>query len=227
MDAKKQAKKMAKNYDNYTAIKAQFKAQNRKELREMIADIRGHWEAYKNSWRYREMLTQRQKAKPETEQRKILIEKITKEKDKNLLDFFQQCDTIAKAEAPKYIRISVDWVNSSVWGKNPHAEIWTEDGYFTGRASGCGYDKLSTAVAEALNKSNSILKLLYNKYEQALRKDKKANKCEVLGYGSGYSKPYFDGGVGYSSFQNIFNNLGATVNTWQSGRSYDCMEIRF
>ena len=75
MDKTNKAPKMAKNYDNYTSIKAQYKTQNRKELKEMIADIHNNWESYKNSWRYREMLTQRQKAKPETEQKKILIEK--------------------------------------------------------------------------------------------------------------------------------------------------------
>ena len=59
------------------------------------------------------------------------------------------------------IKISIEWKKSATWGANPHGEAWLsfidKDGhrnskYVTfGGVSGCGYDKLSTAVAGCLN----------------------------------------------------------------------------
>lgn len=214
-------------YKDYKQIKAKAKKENKEETAKRCADILQNWEQIKGGWLYREKLTKRQKEKPETEQKKIIIEKIKKEQADKLARFLEECDQIANAQECEYIKISVNWAKSATWGWNPHAELWTNDGYYTGRASGCGYDKLSAATAEALNKSKSVLKLLYNKYEQALRKNKNATKRDVLGYGSGYSKPYFEGGVGYSSHWSIFKNLGAKINTHQEGKTWDCMEIRF
>lgn len=57
------------------------------------------------------------------------------------------------------INISVHWSRSRTWGMNPHAEAWvcfedkkygTRSAYGKGSASGCGYDKRSSAMGEAL-----------------------------------------------------------------------------
>ena len=118
-------------------------------------------------------------------------------------------------------------MRSRTWGSNPHAEIWTNDGYFTGSASGCGYDKLSAATAEALNKSDAVLKVLYTLYEKALRKDKKATPHNAIAYGAGYETPYFEGGVGYSCHDTIFRKFGAKVHEWHEGKMWDSMIYRF
>ena len=57
----------------------------------------------------------------------------------------------------KHLKICIEWKRSRTWGNNPHASYWVEfadgtrdfgSGY---TASGCGYDKASTVVAEIFN----------------------------------------------------------------------------
>lgn len=216
-----------KHYTEYKAIKQKAKNETRKSISKRCGQVRTDWDNFRTSWAYRDYLTKRQKEKPTGEQKRIIIDKIKKEENKRLAAFLEKCDNIAKAEELTSVIISVEWVRSHTWGMNPHAQIWTNDGYYVGSASGCGYDKLSAAVGEALNKSPAVLRALYDKYEQELRKNKSATLRDSLGYGSGYSSPYFEGGVGYSCHRSIFDKLGAKSNTWNEGRTYDHMEIRF
>jgi len=215
------------NYKEYKEIKNTYKkyiAENQKKFKNNIMNM--SFEELKESY-YIKDLTKAQKQKSEKEIRKIIIEKNIKENTKRLEKFFKQCDEIAKAETPKNIIISVSWAKSKTWGANPHAEVWASGFYTIGSASGCGYDKLSTAIAIAFNKNNSILKLIYTNYEKALRKNKNISIRESVGYGLGYITPSFDGGVGYSCFRNFFHNIGAKVNTWTEGKNWDSMTIEF
>ena len=77
--------------------------------------------------------------------------------------------TAAAAPALSFLSVSVEWKRSSVWGHNPTATARTDDGTFTGYASGCGYDKESAAVGEALNKSPAVMRVLYQAAEQAMK----------------------------------------------------------
>lgn len=86
------------------------------------------------------------------------------------------------------INIIVEWVNSKTWGANPHAtaEIWSKDKngapkyeYFKGTASGCGYDKESAAIAQALNQSNAVLKAFSLYKENSIKKLKKSTETET------------------------------------------------
>lgn len=82
------------------------------------------------------------------------------------------------------------------------------EGKYTG---GWGYDKLSSAISEVLNEYLPLKELLYNYKEKYLFENKllQANNHEILGYGSGYGiLPYFEGGVGVSSYYKIFNTIG-------------------
>ena len=119
----------------------------------------------------------------------------------------------------------VEWSKNPYWGMNPHAEIWG-NGYFTGSASGCGYDKLSSAIADALNKNYSALKLVYNLYEKELRKNPNATP-HTVNYGMGYLYPYYEGGVGYSCFSQIFKKAGAKVNEHLATNTSNIMIIKF
>ena len=82
------------------------------------------------------------------------------------------------------------------------------EGKYTG---GWGYDKLSTALAEVLNQYHPLMKLMYEYIDNKMWEEGSLtiNNHEVLGYGSGYRiLPYFESGVGVSSFYKIFDNLG-------------------
>ena len=136
------------------------------------------------------------------------------------------------AAAPDLVEISIDvqWSKNRTWGANPTAEIRTADGYFSGHASGCGYDKQSAAVGSALNQSPAVMKVLYKAAEKALASGEHFKKFnngviswgDLLGYGSGYGVlPYFEGGVGVSCFWSIFKGCGFSARSVASGRMYD------
>jgi hypothetical protein len=98
----------------------------------------------------------------------------------------------AAAAAPvlSFLSVDVEWKRNSYWGNNPTATAWADDGTTTGHASGCGYDKESAAVGEALNQSPAVLRVLYEAAEAALQEGRSfetlSSGCvswrEVLGY---------------------------------------------
>ncbi len=101
-----------------------------------------------------------------------------------------QLDEVATAADLNHISVSVDWVRSQTWGYNPRVEVRTNTGFFTGSASGCGYDKESAAIADAFNKSNSILKALYTLKETALRAGQSdESKTASCGRSNGTKEP--------------------------------------
>ncbi len=144
-------------------------------------------------------------------------------------------DRVAEAPDLGYISICVEWKRSATWGMNPTAYARTNGGNASGKASGCGYDKESTAIAEALNQCDSVLKALYTYKEsqlQAGHSDESRTACtgrdnrNIIGYGAGYAIiPYFEGGVGASCFWSIFKKLGYKVNEFHSGKHSDYYEI--
>lgn len=147
--------------------------------------------------------------------------RIKKKYRKKVQSGLEMLEQITKAEAPDEITIHVDWVKNTYWGNNPHATITDDKRRYFGSASGCGYDKRSAAIAEALNQSCSILKILCNKKELELKKGNTGTNCNMIGYGSGYSAlPKFESGVGVESFRRIFENCGYNWNDY-SGEKYD------
>lgn len=129
------------------------------------------------------------------------------------------------------VSIEVEWKRSRTWGYNPHASVVINhrNRYF-GSASGCGYDKRTAAVGEALNQSAVILRMLYACKEKALaggwRPESKNPYAPGNGgcihYGAGYGTlPYFEGGVGMSSFEGVFNACGLKMTHIADGRHYD------
>ena len=148
----------------------------------------------------------------------LAIKRYDKQLDKEIEKRLKHLRAVSIAPDLQFINIYVSWVKSSYWGYNPHVEVVTNAGTYVGRASGCGYDKESAAVAEAFNQSLSILKALYTLKEKGLEdglSDYSATACtghdnrNICGYGSGYSViPYFEGGVGVSCFWNILKKCG-------------------
>jgi hypothetical protein len=122
--------------------------------------------------------------------------------------------------------ITVEWTKSCTWGVNPRA--FTNYGFDSGSVSGCGYDKLSTATARALNSDKRILKLMYFAKEKELSQRKATYKEQngheenserainqfLFGYGSGYNAlPNFEGGVGINCHERICARLGLVMES--------------
>lgn len=213
---------------NMEKLKNELIKENKKQLKKALSNLnKAKKEDIIDSWYYVEKLTARQKEKLENkelttkEAKSILKNKIIEEHLKKAEQKLQRIETIKKANDDiTTISINVEWVRNTTWGYNPHATVYTNNGDATeGRASGCGYDKESAAVAEALNENNDILKLLYT-FKNKKMTTKKTNSRELLGYGSGYGiLPYFEGGVGMYSLLNIFRKLGYNINEHHTNRS--------
>lgn len=206
---------------------------NKTELKKALANLnKAKKDDLLNCWYYTEKLTNRQLQKLNNKElttkeiKEILKNKITKEYEKRQEKNTKRINTITEAnENITNINININWVKSPTWGYNPHATITDNLGNITeGKASGCGYDKESTAIADALNKNNDILKILYIAKNKKMT-IKNTNNHDLLGYGSGYGVlPYFEGGVGVSSLMNIFKKLGYNVQEYHA-RSSDFYTI--
>lgn len=115
------------------------------------------------------------------------LDKRIKEEEKRFLNIYDTANTDG-------FTVVVEWKRNRTWGHNPRVTL--KDGKeYSGYASGCGYDKESTAVAEALNKDPAIRRALYmaramNIYE---------TNEKLFGYGVRGFLPQFSGGVGMSS----------------------------
>lgn len=209
-------------------LKNEVIKENNKQSKKAISRLnKAKKEDITDLWYYNEKLTKRQKEKLATkkittkEVKEIIKNEIIKEYQKRTDKELNRIETIKKAcDNVTNISINVEWVKNNTWGYNPHATVYTSNGDATeGRASGCGYDKESAAIAEALNKNNDILKLLYT-FKNKKMTTKKTNNHDILGYGSGYGVlPYFEGGVGISSLLNIFKKLGYTIIEHHTNRS--------
>lgn len=154
----------------------------------------------------------------------LTVTRMEKQKDKATAERIAKLERVAAAPDLVSVSISVEWKRNPTWGYNPTALITAHAGnewkQFTGTASGCGYDKETAAVGSALNQSRSILKMLYQVKEKALseftaeqlaatRKHGTESNANFIHYGAGYGTlPYFEGGVGMSSFRGVFEACG-------------------
>lgn len=135
---------------------------------------------------------------------------LTKVNEKERLKFEQP--------AVRRLRVAIEWHKSRTWGNCPRLEYWctTNDGdviYGDGiGASGWGYDKESTVVAEVFNRH--CLGMAMRKY--------KRNKKQQIPYGVRLGRyAYYEGGVGISSYRQIAEWLGGKMEHTACGRTYD------
>lgn len=169
------------------------------------------------------------------EQKEKFITAYKKRLDKQLNQELLKIENVKKSEEFKRdLIITVEWKASRMWRANPRAYSNYND--FVGDSiGGCGYDKLSTATAQALNNCFPILKLLYQKKENLLKEFLKKNKDkdnengfnrDVLGYGSGYNiLPAFEGGVGVDSHRHIIEGIGLKWECVTSTKTTDVYRI--
>lgn len=171
----------------------------------------------------------------------IAYKRAARDLEKGYTKKLEKVERAEKAAPPQTISISVEWKRSSVWGYNPTATVtvYSADGWhqYTGTASGCGYDKLTAAVGEALNQSAAVLNMLYTAKEKAYKRSKAAERAawkqygpesnrDAIHYGAGYGiLPYFEGGTGWSSFAGVFVACGYKITAERGARTSDYFYI--
>lgn len=155
--------------------------------------------------------------------REAAKDKLIKAREKALNKSLQHLIQIAAANDFTGGRVQIEWKKSRQWGSNPTATFYGGgDRCVSGSIGGCGYDKQSTAFAEAINQHLPLLKALY----QVKEKHPAINNRELFGYGSGYGiLPQLEGGVGTSCFPRIFERIGFKMTTTASGNTFDAYSI--
>ena len=125
----------------------------------------------------------------------------------------------------KEMTITIEWHRSPMWGSNPSAEVsvnFHNGEYVHGgpyRASGCGYDKESTVIAEAFNE---FLKYkLYGKLSDEKKYHRNGEKHETP-YGVVMDDyRHYSGGIGTSCYYEISKYIGGKFERIASGKSFD------
>lgn len=141
-----------------------------------------------------------------------------KEREKKL----QKLADVAALSPLESVSINVEWKRNPTWGHNPTAEVRAfGDGYSAkltvGKASGCGYDKESAAIATAMNGNRQILRAMYDHAERG-----GTFPYSVYTYAG---LPYFDGGCGVSCFRNVFEAMGYKWHDIAHGKTYDVYSV--
>ncbi len=183
-----------------------------------------------SNWYYNELITaSKKKHNWELQELKsYLIDRRKKADAKKIDAKLTHLLTVENSPELNSIDISIEWKKSAMWGSNPRAtaRVRTLDNgynsYESGSIGGCGYDKQSTAVAEVVNQSNSLLKALYTVKDANVA----TNNRELFGYGSGSGiLPRIEGGVGVSCYPAIFEKIGFKFKTVASGKTFDVYSI--
>ena len=208
----------------------QAKAQQEKEIKNKIKAIdfttaEKNWNCWK--WNggtiYTEKgLTEKEEQKTDKEKRAALLKKELKIIDKKYQKHFEK---LAKLEAvefiPSNIEIAIDWTASRTWGNNPKAAAWLAGcGYYeSSRVGGCGYDKRSTAAAEALGQSLELQAAAFALFNTFKQKEitaaflKYVDFREFFGYGLHLGALYcnFGAGCGMGAILEELEALGYRV----------------
>jgi len=164
-----------------------------------------------------EALTEAGENLPNEKTLEKIIKKHTRKAKKTTAERLQKLAEVAAAEMPKVINISVEWKRSAVWGFNPSATVAAASIRTYGRASGCGYDKESAAIASALNANPEMLKIIYEYI----------NKGGELPYGVSVwaGLPSFTGGCGINCLRSTFETCGYEWRQVGTGKLFNCYTV--
>lgn len=161
-----------------------------------------------------------------TELKSYLVDRLQKQTIKKLESLQSELSFNESLLEIESLTINVEWKKSSMWGSNPTATafVYGIGELSSGSIGGCGYDKQSTAVANVLNQIPQFKKLMFELKDKT--KNAKLKNREIFGYGSGYGiLPNFEGGVGVSCYDRIFNAIGYEFKTLSSGKTFDVYQI--
>lgn len=178
------------------------------------------------SWYYREQMTPGTlEAMKQADQNKPapadLLQKMTKrkarEEAKNSARRYETIRAAEEAHDARHFDIVVEWKKSRTWGANPHATITGDRVRTFGSASGCGYDKQSAAIAQAMNDNPEIMRVLCLYAETGA-----AFPYSVRTFAG---VPFVDGGCGVECFTAVFDACGYSFRCVGSGDWFDCYTI--
>lgn len=139
-----------------------------------------------------------------------------------------------KAQKPiTSLTITIEWARSRTWGNNPTARgnIMFADGTYgntsEARASGCGYDKESTVIADLFNQC--LLYKLWQLSEEAVKGGHGSGDSGKAPYGINRydNHRYFAGGIGTSCYYRICEYLGGKFEHTASGKTFDVYTATF
>lgn len=156
-------------------------------------------------------LTANKEAKPTEKLIAFLRAKITRQESKRLTNALTYLETIEKAEIGKAYKFEVEWVKNSTWGLNPRVTMFGGRAVTRGSASGCGYDKRSSAISQAMRASDEIMKLIYLAWGDS----------KELPHGISrdcYGFPCLGGAFGESTYIDIFKKVGFSWKQEYSGK---------
>lgn len=206
-----------KNFKNYYIENQCYKTKNKIETLKELAKISkkdfGALEDWKN-WRYTSELTVKQnqlfKEKKLTELKKLLkkqIEKETKKLETEKQEALRHYENIKALGDVKRAEIQICWTkHSGAYGYQCKAigsvfyKNNTFERYETENTGGCGYDKASTALSYFCNK---LLKIVILKHDKKILNDENKHNKFYAG-----EPLYYQYGVGLSSYESFFKNLG-------------------
>lgn len=173
------------------------------------------------------------KLTPEQKEANKLARKQAKEAEKELIRINAE-----KNQKPvKSIDITIEWKKSRNWGANPHltADIHYKDGTYAeikATASGCGYDKESTVIADVFNAC-----LKYKLWKKGITTPNKGGNgtiSERNGVKTPYgihcysdNRPHFGGGIGTNCYYDITKFLGGKMQRTANGKSFDAYKVTF
>ena len=214
-------------------LKSATKREEKKRLNEFTKGLKEYKtiEEVLKPWYVRDLIPASSKNKKwasVNELKAYLIARKTKDTNKRIDQLSSRIDTIKASQDVASVVINVEWNKSRNYGNQAKAEavVTYKNGLhkrFEGsRTGGCGYDKESTAIADALNQCNGLLKMLY----KVKNRNVKESSRELIGYGSGYGiLPSFEGGVGVSCMYKICESLKMKFNSVSSGKRFDVYQI--
>ena len=172
----------------------------------------------KNSWQTGEYITPANKKKNLSivELKEVILARFDKLAQKRIEKEINELNEIFNSGTIEEISVSIEWKASRTWGANPTATVKIFGSEFerlnSGSVSGCGYDKESTAFADAINQSKAFRKMLFENSEKIAGK-------------YGHSNGKFNGGVGTSCYYSIFEALGYKMSKVGSGKWFDVYNV--
>jgi hypothetical protein len=165
-----------------------------------------------------------------------LRNRVTKKAEAKTVKALKEINHLKSFEGCKItsIVVSIEWKKSRMWGMNPKATANVEyvgkngdtiyQRFESSRVGGCGYDKESTAFAQAVNQIKPLMYLLAEMKNKNFDKGDK----EIFTYGvSAYNGhlPTFSGGVGTSCYYGVFESCGFRMVKTAGGKTFDVYSI--
>ena len=147
-----------------------------------------------------------------------MIKKFSRENEKDRADALAKLEAAEACNPLESVTFSVEWASNKTWGKNPAAtvEAYSSTRRTTtgGKASGCGYDKESAAIAAACNCNPQFMRMLYDHAENG-------GEFSYSVYVGKNGLPFVDGGCGMSCWRSVFTDCGYTFEDVYHGKNAD------